>query len=95
MDKECRGKFKRSGTTATLAVSVGWELVVANVGDSCAYLDTGAEVVQLTCNHRVAENAEERARILAEGGEAGSGYGGGGGGGKDMCRSGDPGGTIG
>ena len=26
---------------------VGWQLLVANVGDSCAYLDTGAEVVQV------------------------------------------------
>ena len=34
-----------SGTTATAAVVVGWELLVANVGDSCAYLDTGAEVL--------------------------------------------------
>ena len=34
-----------SGTTATAAVMVGWELLVANVGDSCAYLDTGAEVL--------------------------------------------------
>jgi serine/threonine protein phosphatase PrpC len=34
-----------SGTTATIAAVVGWELLVANVGDSCAYLDTGAEVL--------------------------------------------------
>ena len=34
-----------SGTTATAAVVLGWELLVANVGDSCAYLDTGAEVL--------------------------------------------------
>jgi hypothetical protein len=34
-----------SGTTATVAAVVGWELLVANVGDSCAYLDTGAEVL--------------------------------------------------
>ena len=37
-----------SGTTATAAVVLGWELLVANVGDSCAYLDTGAEVL-LVC----------------------------------------------
>ena len=30
-----------------MAVLVGWQLLVANVGDSCAYLDTGAEVVQV------------------------------------------------
>ena len=42
----------RGGTTATLAVACGWELVVANVGDSCAYLDTGSEVLQvgLSCS---------------------------------------------
>lgn len=38
---------QRGGTTATLAVACGWELVVANVGDSCAYLDTGSEVLQV------------------------------------------------
>ncbi len=35
-----------SGTTATVAVVVGWEVLVANVGDSLAFLDTGSEVVQ-------------------------------------------------
>ena len=38
---------QRGGTTATLAVACGWELLVANVGDSCAYLDTGSEVLQV------------------------------------------------
>ena len=37
-----------SGATATVAVIVGWDLVLASVGDSTAYLDTGAEVVQVT-----------------------------------------------
>ncbi len=37
-----------SGATATVAVIVGWDLVVASVGDSTAYLDTGAEVVQVS-----------------------------------------------
>lgn len=35
-----------SGTTATVAVLMGWELLVANVGDSLAFLDSGSEVVQ-------------------------------------------------
>ena len=47
-DKVCMAKYKESGTTATLAVAVGWELVIASVGDSLAYLDTGAEIVQVT-----------------------------------------------
>lgn len=38
---------QRGGSTATLAVACGWELLVANVGDSCAYLDTGSEVLQV------------------------------------------------
>ena len=47
-DKVCMAKYKESGTTATLAVAVGWELVIASVGDSLAYLDTGTEIVQVT-----------------------------------------------
>ena len=31
-----------------MAALTGWEVVIANVGDSCAYLDTGGEVV-LVC----------------------------------------------
>ncbi|KAG2444124.1 hypothetical protein HYH02_009065 [Chlamydomonas schloesseri] len=69
-DEEVMAKFKSppSGTTATLAVQVGWELLVANVGDSLAYLDTGTEIVVISANHRVAENTEEQERILAAGG---------------------------
>ena len=37
-----------SGTTATVAVSVGWDVLLASVGDSTAYLDTGAEVIQVS-----------------------------------------------
>lgn len=32
------------GTTAVLALAVGWELLIAGVGDSLAVLDTGAQV---------------------------------------------------
>lgn len=46
-DAVCKSRFNVSGTTATLAVACGWELLVASVGDSCAYLDTGAEIVQV------------------------------------------------
>merc|ERR1711904_118548 len=36
-----------SGTTATVAVLSGWEVVVASVGDSDLWLDTGAEIVRV------------------------------------------------
>ncbi|PNW85883.1 hypothetical protein CHLRE_03g201400v5 [Chlamydomonas reinhardtii] len=67
-DEDVNAKYKQSGTTATLAVQVGWELLVANVGDSLAYLDTGTEIVVISGNHRVAENTEEQERIIAAGG---------------------------
>ncbi len=38
---------QESGTTATVAVLVGWEVLLANVGDSLAFLDTGSEVIQV------------------------------------------------
>ncbi len=31
-----------------VVLQVGWELVIANVGDSCAYLDTGSEIIQVS-----------------------------------------------
>ncbi len=45
---QCSLMTQVSGATATVAVIVGWDLVVASVGDSTAYLDTGAEVVQVS-----------------------------------------------
>lgn len=68
-DAECKRRFRRGGTTATLAVACGWELLVASVGDSWAYLDTGREILLVSGNHRIDDNAEERARIIAAGGE--------------------------
>ena len=47
-----------SGSTATVAVIVGWDLLVASVGDSEAYLDTGAEVIQVCFLHMVYAVAE-------------------------------------
>lgn len=69
LDAECRQRFARSGTTATVAVAVGWEVVIANVGDSVAYLDTGDQVVKVSGDHRLENNAEEVARVLVAGGE--------------------------
>ncbi|KAI8474390.1 MAG: hypothetical protein J3K34DRAFT_130545 [Monoraphidium minutum] len=67
-DAECKRRFRKSGTTATLAVACGWSLLVAGVGDSCAYLDTGREIMLVSPNHRIDDNADERARIIAAGG---------------------------
>ncbi len=47
INAECKRRFKQSGTTATLVVVAGWEVVVASVGDSCAYMDTGTEIIQV------------------------------------------------
>lgn len=40
-------RLQESGSTVSVVALVGWELVVANVGDSCVYLDTGSEVIQV------------------------------------------------
>ena len=68
-DAEVKRRFRKSGTTATLAVVCGWELLIASVGDSHAYLDTGRETVLVSANHRIDDNEEERERIKAAGGE--------------------------
>lgn len=68
-NRVCVNKFERSGTTATLAVLVGWELIVASVGDSLAFVDTGTEVISVSSNHRVADSPDEVARVIAAGGE--------------------------
>lgn len=62
-------QFSHGGTTATIAFVCGWQLLVANVGDSCAYLDTGSEVLAISGNHRLEDNAEEVSRIEKNGGE--------------------------
>lgn len=70
-DQEARRRYAKSGggTTATMAVAVGWELLLANVGDSLAYLDTGSEVLSLCVTHRLEDNASEVKRIEESGGE--------------------------
>ncbi len=62
-------QFAHGGTTATVAVVCGWQLLVANVGDSCAYFDTGSEVLAVSGNHRLEDNVDEVKRIEASGGE--------------------------
>ncbi|CAA2945536.1 probable phosphatase 2C 15 [Olea europaea subsp. europaea] len=71
-DKEFQSKGKTSGTTATLVVVDGWTVTVASVGDSRCILDAhGGGVSVLTVDHRLEENAEERARVTESGGEVG------------------------
>ncbi|KAK4376431.1 hypothetical protein RND71_002727 [Anisodus tanguticus] len=61
-----------SGTTATFVIVDGWTVTVACVGDSRCILDTqGGAVSELTVDHRLEENAEERERVTASGGEVG------------------------
>jgi len=69
LNRECCARFAKSGTTATVAVVCGWELLVANVGDSCAYLDTGDQVVRLSASHRLDTNHDEQKRVRDAGGE--------------------------
>eukprot|EP01026_Neomeris_dumetosa_P017291 TRINITY_DN1661_c0_g1_i5.p1 TRINITY_DN1661_c0_g1~~TRINITY_DN1661_c0_g1_i5.p1 ORF type:complete len:848 (-),score=189.38 TRINITY_DN1661_c0_g1_i5:382-2925(-) len=69
VDKECKEKCEKSGTTATLLVMVGWQLVVASVGDSYCYVDNGKAVKLVSSNHRVEDNQEERQAVLERGGE--------------------------
>ncbi|KAG2639228.1 hypothetical protein PVAP13_2NG614700 [Panicum virgatum] len=66
------GSGEVSGTTATLVVIDGFTVTVASVGDSRCILDTqGRELQLLTVDHRLEENAEERERVTASGGEVG------------------------
>ena len=41
----------------------GWLLTIANLGDSRAVLDTGAQILQLSVDHRVATHRAERHRL--------------------------------
>ncbi|XP_020594257.1 probable protein phosphatase 2C 3, partial [Phalaenopsis equestris] len=60
-----------SGTTATFVIIDGWTITVASVGDSRCILDAQGDVSLLTVDHRLEENAEERERVTASGGEVG------------------------
>ncbi|KAK3278009.1 hypothetical protein CYMTET_14019, partial [Cymbomonas tetramitiformis] len=70
-EKEFNARTRISGTTATVVVVCGWEAVVANVGDSLAFFDTGKEVVRVSGNHRLDDNKVEVARCEAAGNEIG------------------------
>ncbi|XP_077244633.1 putative protein phosphatase 2C 15 isoform X2 [Tasmannia lanceolata] len=71
-DKEFQSRGETSGTTATFVIIDGWTVTVASVGDSRCILDAQGGVVSLlTVDHRLEENAEERERVTASGGEVG------------------------
>ncbi|KAL7239543.1 hypothetical protein ACSBR2_005438 [Camellia fascicularis] len=71
-DIEFQQKGETSGTTVTFVVIDGWTVTVASVGDSRCILDTQGGVVSLlTIDHRLEDNAEERERVTASGGEVG------------------------
>ncbi|ESR46730.1 putative protein phosphatase 2C 5 [Citrus sinensis] len=71
-DIEFQKKGETSGTTVTFVVIDGWTVTVASVGDSRCILDTQGGIVSLlTVDHRLEENAEERERVTASGGEVG------------------------
>lgn len=70
-DKEFQRRGETSGTTATFVIVDGWTVTVASVGDSRCILDTQGGVSNLTVDHRLEENVEERERVTASGGEVG------------------------
>ncbi|CAK9140323.1 unnamed protein product [Ilex paraguariensis] len=71
-DKEFQSKGQTSGTTVTFVIVDGWTVTVASVGDSRCILDAqGGAVCELTVDHRLEENVEERERVTASGGEVG------------------------
>ncbi|XWS22476.1 hypothetical protein CRYUN_Cryun29cG0038400 [Craigia yunnanensis] len=71
-DKEFQSRGETSGTTATFVIVDAWTVTVASVGDSRCILDTqGGAISSLTVDHRLEENAEERERVTASGGEVG------------------------
>uniref|UniRef100_A0A0C9RPU4 protein-serine/threonine phosphatase n=1 Tax=Wollemia nobilis TaxID=56998 RepID=A0A0C9RPU4_9CONI len=71
-DKEFQRREETSGTTVTFVVVDEWTVTAASVGDSRCILDSqGGLISLLTVDHRLEENAEERARVTASGGEVG------------------------
>ncbi|XP_068641592.1 probable protein phosphatase 2C 15 [Aristolochia californica] len=71
-DKEFQSRGETSGTTVTFVIIDGWTVTVASVGDSRCILDAQGGVISLlTVDHRLEENAEERERVTASGGEVG------------------------
>ncbi|KAL8112181.1 hypothetical protein AgCh_019759 [Apium graveolens] len=71
-DKEFQSRGLTSGTTVTFVIIDRWTVTVASVGDSRCILDTqGGAVSELTVDHRLEDNVDERERVTASGGEVG------------------------
>ncbi|KAL5722385.1 protein-serine/threonine phosphatase [Ranunculus cassubicifolius] len=67
-DKEFQSRGETSGTTVTFVIIDGWTVTVASVGDSRCILDAqGGAVSDLTVDHRLEDNVEERERVAASG----------------------------
>ncbi|KAI3971688.1 hypothetical protein MKW92_017472 [Papaver armeniacum] len=71
-DKDFQERAKTSGTTCTFVIIDGWIVTVASVGDSCCVFESAeGDVYNLSADHRLETNEEERERITASGGEVG------------------------
>lgn len=71
-DKDFQERAKTSGTTCTFVIIDGWIVTVASVGDSCCVFESAeGDVYNLSADHRLETNEEERNRITASGGEVG------------------------
>ncbi len=60
---EARQRYTCHAWGAPVFVQCGWLLTIANLGDSRAVLDTGAQILQLSVDHRVATHRGERHRL--------------------------------
>uniref|UniRef100_A0A6U5EYW0 PPM-type phosphatase domain-containing protein n=1 Tax=Calcidiscus leptoporus TaxID=127549 RepID=A0A6U5EYW0_9EUKA len=63
----CASTLHNSGTTAVVAVCTGTHLVVANAGDSRAYVWRQGQPLELSVDHKP-DRADEQARICEAGG---------------------------
>ncbi|XP_004501576.2 probable protein phosphatase 2C 12 isoform X2 [Cicer arietinum] len=71
-DKDFQQKARTSGTTVTFVIIEGWVITVASVGDSrCVLEPSEGGSHDLSADHRLETNEEERVRISSSGGEVG------------------------
>ena len=63
LNHDVRARFRKSGSTATIAVHVGFHLVTASVGDTWAFVDTGKSVTRVSGNDRLEDSPEEVVRL--------------------------------